>query len=157
MSFDIFLQAAPGEALDRSMIERAFGDMIVGNPADDFWNLCGPEGEMYLANVFVGGGARVDGFMVAGPPDTPEFWGAIFEILRQSRSYLVWPAAGPLPTYCVADPDWRSFLPDKDFEHLGPPALVGSAADSAGHRRERGLTPSALGAPTRTAAGGHFT
>jgi hypothetical protein len=129
MGFDIFLQSPPGELLDRSIIEHAFANMIVGDPKSDFWNLHADDGEMYLANLFIGEGPSIDGFMVARPPWVPEFWDAIFDILRQTQSFLVWPAGGPGPIYCVANPDWQSYLPADLVESMGPPALVAAAEE----------------------------
>jgi hypothetical protein len=60
------------------------------------------------------------------PPDGV-FWQAIFEILKGTRTFLVWPAPDP-PTHCVANPDLEGYV-DSQLEHMGVPAFVRSPAE----------------------------
>lgn len=130
MSFDIYLIAGPGRTFDRSIVEEAFAAMIDGDRADDEWNLHYLDGSPSHALVSIDTGPQIDGFSVNRPPSetATEFWDAIFQVLRQTESFLVWPATGE-PGYCVARDDWESFLPKEDFDHMGRPARVTCGRD----------------------------
>jgi hypothetical protein len=109
MSFDIYLQTGQGKTLERVIVERAFAKIAIETKSD-WWRL-----HDSLAEVSISATPMVDGFAVHRPPEWDEFWAAIFEVLQSSRTYLVWPAPGPGPTYCVG-PELTG--------HMGDPPLV---------------------------------
>ena len=53
----------------------------------------------------------------------------MFEILAQTRTILFWPAGGPRPHCCVADPALVPDLPGDLTDALGKPAIVHSGAE----------------------------
>src|SRR6266568_4321603 len=97
MSFDIFLQCfhdGKQHGFPFVLIERAFGQYKrAGN--DQCWILDYPDGgvcELYVDTTK----ERVEDFMVARPPASPEFWRTLFELLQQTPSCLYWPGGGPV-------------------------------------------------------------
>jgi hypothetical protein len=121
MSFDLFLQCfrngAP-ETFPTALIEDGFGSYAsVREPR--CWVLRYPNGgfgELYVD------AAREDisHFMVARPPDSPEFWRTLFDLLQQTPSCLYWPGGGPV----IANPAVRNHLPSDMIESLGEPIVV---------------------------------
>ena len=103
MSFDIYVMTG-GERFDRSIVERAFGDAAL-NTDSDIWGLCYKDGSESLVDIDVGTDLQIDGFSASRPPASLEFWAPVFEVLRATRTFLVWPATGPAPTWCVANTD----------------------------------------------------
>src|SRR5208282_669947 len=120
MSFSIYVSTVnndDGNMFDRVIVERAFKDIAV-NQAGVYWNLRRLDGHVASATIFIEGQLKISGFAANRPPSYsgfPKFWDAMFEILRQTRTIMFWPAAkGPHPRCCVADlalvPDLRSDL-----------------------------------------------
>jgi hypothetical protein len=129
MSFDLFLMTMPADTFDRSIVEQAFA-AFADDPASDEWALVEPDGKHHGAYMSVAASSRVSGFSVNRPPFIDEFWEAVFYVLRHTRTFLVWPAPKS-PSYCVANPDWESYLGD-DPLGMGRPAFVASAAEIPG-------------------------
>jgi hypothetical protein len=134
MSFDIFVcTMTEGDAdfFDRSIAERAF-EFIVEDLTGDQWALKAPGGGPCSGTVFIDDERKISGFSVNRPPGYegfPEFWDAIFEVLRQTRAIVVWP--GDSPSYCVANPDAISSLTPDFVEDFGPTVLVTSGLEIA--------------------------
>lgn len=128
MSFDIFLKTADDDvALDRAIAERAF-DGIVEMMDYSEWMLLDPDGNPCDIAIDV----LVDCIAVNRPPSfeaVPQFWNAMFEILRQTRSFLIWSSAGPYPSYCIAHPELIVSPPPALLADFGKPAIVGSGAE----------------------------
>jgi len=130
MGFDIFLMAGRGEEnhFDRAIVERAFAS-IANETSSNWWDFHMPDGSSCSGELSIDPTPKIDGFAVHRPPDLPRFWDALFDVLRQTRTFLVWPAPGPDPTYCVANEDWRSYIGEELTGHMGEPALVRSGAE----------------------------
>jgi hypothetical protein len=88
-----------------------------------------PDGRSCSGELSIEQTPKIDGFAVHRPPDLPLFWDALFDVLRQTRTFLVWPASGPGPTYCVAREDWKSYIGEELTEYMGEPAFVTSGAE----------------------------
>ena len=130
MGFDIFLMTGKAEEnrFDRAIVERAFASNAA-DTSSGWWALRMSTGEPCAGELSIDQTPTIDGFAVHRPPDLPWFWDAIFEVLRQTRTFLVWPAVGPGPPYCVANEDWKSYIGEELTEDMGEPALVRSGAD----------------------------
>ena len=130
MGFDIFLIAGQGEEnhFDRAIVERAF-ESFANNRSSGWWDFHMADGKSCSGELSIDQTAKVDGFAVHRPPDLPWFWDAIFDVLRQTRTFLVWPAPGPGPDYCVANEGWKAYIDHEMVEDMGEPALVRSGAE----------------------------
>jgi hypothetical protein len=121
MGFDIFFDCFDrGEPADFpiALIERGFGRYAEGK-GPECWVLLYPDGAR--SELFVDATeANVSDFMVARPPVHPEFWRAIFDLLRETPSCLYWPGGGPV----IANPAVREHLPPEMIEALGEPTIV---------------------------------
>ena len=126
MSFDLFLFSMPEETFDRSVVERAFASFAEGIDTDD-WLLRSPEGEPYSASFTIDTSPQINHISINRPPFVEEFWKAIFEVLQTTRTFLVWPAPNE-PSYCVANPNWETYLGD-DPLNMGRPAFVTCPAE----------------------------
>jgi hypothetical protein len=134
MSFSIYVSKVnndDGNTFDRAIVERAFEDIAV-NQAGACWNLRSPDGHIASATIFIEEQPKISGFAANRPPSYsgfPKFWDAMFEILSQTRTILFWPAGGPRPHCCVADPTLLPDLPSDLTNALGKPAIVSSGAE----------------------------
>jgi hypothetical protein len=116
---------------DRAIVERAFKDIAV-NQTGGYWNLRSPDGHITSATIFIEDKPKSSGFSANRPPPYsrfPKFWDAMFEILSQTRTILFWPAGGPPPHCCVADPALLPDIPSDLTDALGKPAIVSSGAE----------------------------
>jgi hypothetical protein len=133
VSLDIFLSALTEDKaalFDRAIVERAFKAIAV-DQLGGYWNLRTPKGEMTSATISVADQPRISHFSANRPPGYgyfPEFWNAMFDVLQQTRTVLFWPADGPKPHCCLANPDVIPHLPASLIEAIGEPALVTSGA-----------------------------
>lgn len=122
MGFDIHFECVerggPGE-IPIALIKNSFGPYA--NFDDDncatFAYPDGGRGELFTGKR----GPTTGGFMVARPPVHPEFWRAIFELLRQTTSFLWWPG---LETFVIANPATRDHFPKELIEGLEESILV---------------------------------
>jgi len=119
--------SADDELFERAVPERAFAVFGVETASPD-WHLRAPDGDFYSAWMSVDTDPFLGCLSVNRPPSAPEFWNAMFEVLRQTRIYLFWPAPGR-PSYCVANPDWRSYIKPDFVEDNGEPAMISSGAE----------------------------
>jgi hypothetical protein len=93
MSFDIYLLTLKadeaGEQLrfDRTIVERAFASFAVDQDTDN-WQLRMPDGELTWASMRVELGSTITGFSVNRPPSMPTFWDAVFDVMRQTPTFL---------------------------------------------------------------------
>jgi hypothetical protein len=126
MSFDIFLMSYPQETFDRGVVLAAFEAADVSLSGEDGWTFHPPEGKLYTADEASGFEPEVTCFSVNRPPGGA-FWTAIFNVLKDTRTFLAWPATDP-PTYCVANPTLKSFV-HPEMDHMGEPAFVESGSD----------------------------
>lgn len=135
MSFSIYVSTVNNDdenMFDRAVVERAFKDITV-NQAGAYWNLRSPDGHIASATIFIEEQPKISGFAANRPPSYsgfPKFWDAMFEILSQTRTILFWPAGGPRPHCCVADPALVPDLPSDLTDALGKPAIVSSGAET---------------------------
>jgi hypothetical protein len=53
----------------------------------------------------------------------------MFEVLRQTRTVLFWPAGGPKPHCCLANPQMIPQVPASLIDAIGEPAFVTSGAE----------------------------
>ncbi len=128
MGFDIFLSVVTedeADQFDRSIVERAFRPIVV-DLEGDVWELRWPNGALSHAEVAVGTTPTLDGIHVSRPPGMPAFWQAIYEILRQTRTVLLWPGD---PCSCVANPDLAANMPADYVEDRGQPVFVTSGQE----------------------------
>jgi hypothetical protein len=122
MSFDIFFQIFYGNddamGVSLEIIEREFGRYTV-KKEPKCWILAYPGGgrcELYVDSAQ----AFVDHFMIARPPNSPEFWRSLFVILNQTSGCLHWPGGGCV----IAQPSVRDYLPSRMLKGLGEPIVV---------------------------------
>ena len=130
MSFDLLLLAGQGKEnhFDRAIAERAF-ESNANDTSSDWWNFHMSDGKSCAGELSIDQTPKINGFAVHGPPNLPWFWDALFEVLRQTRTFLVWPAPGPGPSYCVANEDWKSYIGEELTGDMGEPVLVRSGAE----------------------------
>jgi len=114
------------DKFDRAIIERVFKAVTV-DQVGDHWYLRIGAGTMSVDDE-----PKITGISVNRPPSYeyfPEFWDAMFDVLRQTRTMLLWPAGGPRPYCCVANPAMTPDVPSNLIEALGEPAFVTSGAE----------------------------
>jgi hypothetical protein len=121
MSFDLFLQSFKDGApttFPTALIEKGFGPYAaIREPR--CWVLRYPNGG--YGELYVDAAQESLGhFMVARPPDSPEFWRALLDLLQQTSSCLYWPGGGPV----IANPTVRNHLPPDMIQSLGEPIFV---------------------------------
>lgn len=151
MSFEIFFntyehgQPCP---FPLSEVESAFGNAIVYRELDEnglFWRLDFPvidppncsrtvqiDGRDYPVDIRDGSEvyARLNldgpvpttnGFMIKGPATHPDFYAALFKLLKTGHSALFWPGKNAL---VIGQPASIEHLPEGMIETLGAPFLV---------------------------------
>jgi hypothetical protein len=100
------------------LVEEIFGPYTTSNKDDSCWVLRFRDGGVSELNVDAG--PDIDGFMVSRPPNSPELWRGIIEILKRTTSVLYWPG-----TPCVvADASVIPHLPPDMIESLGEPVVT---------------------------------
>jgi hypothetical protein len=85
MGFDNYLSVTTDDRkgeFDRSIVEQAFKSLAV-DLSGDSWNLRAPDDKLYYGAVFIDDQPQITNFMVSRPPVVPEFWNAMFEVLRR--------------------------------------------------------------------------
>jgi hypothetical protein len=93
VSLDIFLSTLTDDEsalFDRTIVERAFKAIAV-DQLSGYWNLRTLEGEMTSATISVSDRPRISHFSANRPPRHryfPQFWNAMFEVLRQTPTVL---------------------------------------------------------------------
>ncbi len=110
-------------------VERAF-QKIVADPSRDHWNVRTPDGARTRAEVSIDAQPRIRGFGVTRPPSfegLPEFWNAIFEVMKETRTILFWPGADPY--VCITNPDFLRDLPADLAESVHGAVVVSSGAE----------------------------
>jgi hypothetical protein len=129
VSLDIFLVTLTDDEavkFDRSIVERAF-KYITSDQVGDHWHP-----RTAFGTVSVDDEPKIRGISVRSPPSYehfPEFWNAMFEVLCQTRTVLVWPAGGPKPHCCLANPDMIPHVPADFVDSFGEPAFVASGEE----------------------------
>ena len=120
MGFDMFLlslQNGKPSAFPFSLVEKCFGP-YASSRERDYWTLEYPDGG--YCELFVDTSREdVEDFMVSRPPASPEFWQALFDLLRDTPSCLCWPGGGP----AIVNPSLRDHLPTGE-DDLGEPLIV---------------------------------
>ena len=123
MSFDIFFQCLEngdnGE-FPVALFERGFRPFAEHWDADHVFLKYpdGGMGEIYAETA----GETMNGFMISHAPAHPEFWQALFELLRETSSCLFWPGGGQV----IARSSTRDHPAPDMIEALGEPSLVSS-------------------------------
>jgi len=130
MSFDMFvIMIRDGDAFDRAIVERAFAPLVRAAEDGD-WDF-GEKGELSGVTMLVGDEERIDGFSFNRPPryeDFPEFWEALFDVLRLTPTVLVWPDDEP-PISCIGNSAHLDLLPEEFLAHFGTPAIASSGGE----------------------------
>jgi hypothetical protein len=134
MSFDMFVLTVRedvDDSFERAIVEKAFAPFLT-DASGDYWNLHDADGQLRFVNMHVDDAPRIGSFSINRPPayeSFPQFWDALYEVLRQTCTVLVWPGEGPHPTSCVANRAFAEELPADFIEHMGMPAIVSSGAE----------------------------
>jgi hypothetical protein len=120
MSFDVYLRCVGRGDRTKfpfSLIEKYF-EPYADHQEEYCWGLLYPDGGRCMLYVNTRE-AEADGFMVADPPNHPEFWRAIFELLQQTPSFLNWPNGAVIANPAVRENIWKGAI-----EAYGEPVLV---------------------------------
>jgi len=135
MGFTIYVSSLPNDPpaeFERALVERVLGP-IAWEVDGDWWNLRGREEGERLAEVSIRDTPLIHGFCIHRPPSydyLPKLYDALFEIMRQTRTFLFWPAPdGGGPDYCVADAALIPPLVAAFGHYMGKPVLLASGAD----------------------------
>ncbi len=97
MSLDIFISTLTHddiEKFERAVVERAFRAIAV-DQSGNYWNLQTPRQEKTSVTISVDEEESISAFSANRPPEYrsfPEFWNAMFEVLRETYTVLFWPA-----------------------------------------------------------------
>jgi hypothetical protein len=116
MSFDIFLTSFQGgevQPLPRVTVLRALSPIASRGEAG-YWRFADS-----MATVFIPDEGPIPGLTITRPPDYPEFWQAIVDILRQTSSVLYWGRGA-----VIADRALIPHLPTSFVEKLGAPTVT---------------------------------
>jgi hypothetical protein len=130
MSADMFVIAIPGGEFPRVIVERAFAP-YVDDVKDSDWIPHLPTGEATSAWMSVEQGETIDAFSINRPPDYegfPEFWDAVFDVMRQTSTWCVIAGGGWEQNCCVAHAD---LISDDMIEHAGARERVRVASSGA--------------------------
>lgn len=121
MSFDIFIACFHGGdegAFPRHVMEEAFGPYIDSREPRCLVLRFADGGH---SDVYVEDKEHISFFGVNRPAASPEFWQAVFEILRQTPTLLLWPG-GEHPV--VGSPATLQHLPADVAETFGVPIIA---------------------------------
>jgi len=131
MSFGIYVSALSGGKLTtikRSIAADAFADFI--GIVDQYgWQLTLPGWGLCHGRFYIRDSPDIEGFSINRPPLVPVFMDALYTVMRQTPTVLMWPALGPDPRCCVADPAVIKEMPPDMIEALGMPTLVHSGQE----------------------------
>lgn len=137
MSLDMFVDAFSEDGeneFSRTLVEQAFAP-FVEDVKDTHWCLNLRSGEQTSVNMDVDESELIDGFSINRPPSYesfPEFWDALYQVLRQTRTFCFVAGAKEDPNCCAANPDVMNEVPEtvqEIAEPRGGPRLVASAAE----------------------------
>lgn len=137
MSLDMFVSAFSEDGendFPRSIVEQAFAP-FVEDVKDTYWRLNLRSGEQTFIDMDVEAGEMIDGFSINRPPSYegfPEFWEALYNVLRQTRAFCVLAGVREDPNCCAANPDVINEVPEplQDVAAArGGVRLVSSAAE----------------------------
>src|ERR1700722_2686805 len=132
MSLDMFVFAIPDEEkhrFPREIVERAFA-AITQDVKDEEYRLM-KDGEEAWARMSLASGELIDAIAINRPPSYngfPEFWGAIFDVLRQTPTRCIVQGVGADAKFCIANPAVLDELPADFAEEYGEVRFVSSAA-----------------------------
>jgi hypothetical protein len=132
VSLDIFISTLTHddiEKFERAVVERAFRAIAV-DQSGNYWNLQTPRQEKMSVTISVDEEESISAFSANRPPEYrsfPEFWNAMFEVLRETYTVLFWPACESVPHCCVANP--KMHVSRDVVAALGEPAFVSSGAE----------------------------
>jgi hypothetical protein len=133
MSFEMFvltIREDRDDGFERAIVEIAFAPYVKGGTTDGYWNLQDAQGNPRFVTITVGDGPKISNFAINRPPtyeSFPEFWAALYEVLRQTCTVLVWRAEGQ--SCCTANPEFMRELASSDFFADLAPILVSSGAE----------------------------
>ncbi|MEW6437338.1 MAG: hypothetical protein AB1508_09265 [Pseudomonadota bacterium] len=137
MSLDMFVAAFSEDGeneFPRTLVEQAFAP-FVEDVKESHWSLNLKSGEQTSVDLDVEDGEMIDGFSINRPPsygDFPEFWEALYNVLRQTRAFCVLAGVREDPNCCAANPEAVNEPPEPVMEIAearGGPRLVSSAAE----------------------------
>jgi len=120
VSFEIYLDRfsnGEGVPFPIDVVEHAFG-RFAEHRDSKCWVLTFLDDSR--CELFVDNAALVRGFMVVRPPNSPAFWRALFDVLKQTAGVLFWPGGGAV----VADQSAILSLPKSMIESLGTPIVA---------------------------------
>lgn len=134
MSLDMFVSALPNEEeyrFRREIVERAFAP-YVQDVKDEHWILSLVSGKETWVNMLVNQGDLIQGFSINRPPSYkgfPEFWNALYDVLRQTRTFCVLVGVRTYPNCCAANAVVVDKMPADLVEERGGARLVASGAE----------------------------
>ena len=131
MSFDIYISALSGgkiTTIKRSIVTDAFAELI-GIVDRVGWQLILPDWGLCSGHFYIDDSLDVDSFSINRPPLVPVFAAALYTVMRQTPTVLMWPGIGPDPRCCVADPAVIKEMPPDMIEALGMPTVVHSGEE----------------------------
>jgi hypothetical protein len=134
MSFDMFVLMIRLDGVDffeRAIAERAFARYVDDLESGE-WHFRKIHGESYGTRILIAEGQLIDGLSINRPPSYekwPDFWNALYDVLRQTRTFLLWPDAGQRPHYCVGNPVFLDEFPSEYVTEHGKPAVASSGAE----------------------------
>jgi hypothetical protein len=108
MSFDIFLfpfERGEKGRFDGGIAERAFARLIDFRDGNQ-WSLTVPDWGPCSGRVLlhlIDDGPAIDCLSINRPPCVPALFDALFEVMRQTPTLLVWPGSSEDPTACYAN------------------------------------------------------
>ncbi len=114
----------------RAIVEQAFAP-YVRDTRSDRWRLHLRSGEETWATMLVDDEELIDGIWVNRPPDYdafPEFWAALYDVLRQTLAICILMGVSSEPNCCAASADVLDELPP-DFVEEWTVCLVTSGAE----------------------------
>jgi hypothetical protein len=131
MRFDLFVcTMAKGETFKRAVVEDAFAPYVREARLGSLYFGDATSG-LFLSTLAIEEAESIDRFSINRPPrygQCPEFWCALFDVLRQTPTVLVWPAPKPFPCLCIANAAVAGRLPPGLIADFGAPMLVSSGA-----------------------------
>ncbi len=131
MRFDLFVcTIAKGQTFERATVEAAFATYVRDAKLGALYFGDATRG-FFLSAMAIEKAELIDRFSINRPSpydQCPEFWCALFEVLRQTPTVLIWPAPKPYPCFCFANSALAGRLPPGLVADFGPPMLASSGA-----------------------------
>jgi hypothetical protein len=121
----------------RTLVEQAFAP-FVEDVKDTCWRLYLKSGEQTFIDIHFEAGEMIDGFSVIHPPSYkgfPEFWEALYNVLRQTRAFCVLAGGQEHPNCCAANPDAVNEVPEPLRELAGRVAVPASSRPPPSSKR----------------------